>query len=407
MGKLLHIVRLTAIVLFVSAGLVLVACSLPFTGWKALSVQTGSMKPALNPGALVFVHSVPPSTLKQGDVITYTSKKQPGITITHRVQETAVLPNSLRETIVKGDANKLADAPIYDTQIVGKVMASVPLLGKALDFIKQPVGLALFVYTPILLLFISEIRLLVRRLTQLELDKRMAIALPKPVAVSPGMVLVPHISSEISAAPEPPKPQPVAPRKVHHKRRIVGRMGIVLLLPMVGFALAAPTFAQMHAEADITGNTIATKAAPITPPTPAPKVLLQQVDFPWDTETRHRTVDPVAITLYSTTRWKKMDISGWTIANSSGVLYTFDGTKATCHEKGRQLEVQLQRSQTLSVTGDFLVLKDTSGQTIDAISWGANTSYLNPSIQGIQAGDDIRRIHHHDTDSATDWRELP
>ena len=41
------------------------------TGWKALSVPTGSMRPAIPPGSLVLVHRVSISSLKVGDVITY------------------------------------------------------------------------------------------------------------------------------------------------------------------------------------------------------------------------------------------------------------------------------------------------------------------------------------------------
>lgn len=54
--------------------------------------------------------------------------------------------------------------------------------------------------------------------------------------------------------------------------------------------------------------------------------------------------------------------------------------------------------------GDSLYLMNTASTTIDAISWDANTTVMNPSIVGVAAGHSIARSSFTvDTNTATDW----
>lgn len=405
MGKLLGVTRWTAIIIFVVAGLALLAFSLPHTGWRALSVQTGSMKPAIPPGSLVLVHSVPQNTIKKGDVITYKGKTASEMTITHRVQERKKQHNGLYRTIVKGDANRSADAPIYDSQIIGRVETSVPYLGKALGFVKTPLGLALLVYLPALIICIAEIRLLVRRLTKLEIEKQ------KPKAAQQQLAAAAADTGTAPIAEETPV------KNTSHtagKKRLIGRMGMILVPLVLGATLTMPTLSELTTDADLAGNTIST--LPIAPPSPPPNtephVIFQQIDFPRN-KTKHKHwwkhgnhTNPVSLSLYSPKRWKRVDVSGWTISSSSGQLYRFKGNKITRHQHGRELDIELKKYPKLNLAGDFLVLKNATGTIIDAISWGTDTTYLNPSIQNIRPGDDIRRKRHKDTDRASDWRIL-
>jgi len=152
--------------------LILIIFGLPITGWKALSVQTGSMRPAINPGALVLVHRVPDSQeLHIGDVITYNSMVAKGERITHRIVGFKQV-GTVRDIVVKGDANKTADPPLMPSQVVGKVTAHIPYAGRVVDFVHSIPGLIVLVYLPALLLIIFEIAALIRRLTEIELEER-------------------------------------------------------------------------------------------------------------------------------------------------------------------------------------------------------------------------------------------
>ncbi len=159
--------RIRKVLISVSAALAvagfgaLLLFGLPVTGWKALSVQTGSMRPNIEPGSLVLVHRVPASSLKIGDVITYADPKRPAETITHRITETFKVGETIPAFVTQGDANPSPDQPIVGGQVKGKVYAVVPYLGHAVDWIKTWPGIILLVYLPALLVIIEELKRLV------------------------------------------------------------------------------------------------------------------------------------------------------------------------------------------------------------------------------------------------------
>ncbi len=133
MGKLKSILWSLAVLVFAVPVCALAFFSLPFTGWKALTVQTGSMVPKIPVGTIVLVHKVPAQSLKVGDVITYQSLTKP-ISITHRIAHIKTSPLGRRQYITKGDANLAPDTlPVAERQIIGAVHYAIPGLGKAVD----------------------------------------------------------------------------------------------------------------------------------------------------------------------------------------------------------------------------------------------------------------------------------
>jgi signal peptidase I len=120
-----------------------------------LSIQSPSMVPVLPKGALVIVDPVPVSSVHTGDIVTFINPKNQQQTITHRV----VAIDSKRTIIqTKGDANPVADTPVSGHQLIGRVTHAIPYAGTAVDVIRQPIGLAIIVYLPALLIIISEMR---------------------------------------------------------------------------------------------------------------------------------------------------------------------------------------------------------------------------------------------------------
>lgn len=123
-------------------------------GMDVFVVQSGSMEPAYPVGALVYVKETEPARLEVGDVITYNLT---GSTrATHRIVELH------REDGVlcfktKGDANEQADSGyVAASDIVGKVLFSIPSLGYLVAYIQSPPGLyvAFSVVAVILILII-------------------------------------------------------------------------------------------------------------------------------------------------------------------------------------------------------------------------------------------------------------
>lgn len=169
MGRLGQILGKAVLAIYAVLVLIILFFSLPFTGWRALSVQTGSMAPVIRPGALVIDHSVDVNDLSVGDVITYRTLKDPNTTITHRIIDFQYR-GVLRDPIVQGDANPQPDPPVTASQIVGRVVVSVPFAGRAIDLLHTLPGLLLLVYVPAAGIVIYELQLLVRRMTDLQVQ---------------------------------------------------------------------------------------------------------------------------------------------------------------------------------------------------------------------------------------------
>jgi hypothetical protein len=57
-----------------------------------------------------------------------------------------------------------------------------------------------------------------------------------------------------------------------------------------------------------------------------------------------------------------------------------------------------------SATGDAVILQNSSGSNVDAVSWGTNVSAFSPSVPTVALGHSIvRKTLSVDTDSASDW----
>lgn len=127
-------------------------------GLMLLSVQTGSMQPAIRPSDAVLLR-LGAGRLAPGDVVSYRSLDNPKLVITHRV---IAYDNNTGRVTTKGDALKQADRVFGADRVIGRVEYVVPMAGYAFDFLRHPAGLAVAVYVPALTLAYGEIRRLVR-----------------------------------------------------------------------------------------------------------------------------------------------------------------------------------------------------------------------------------------------------
>jgi signal peptidase len=61
--------------------------------------------------------------------------------------------------ITKGDANEDPDPrEVQESDIVGKVLLSIPLAGYAVNFAQKPIGFALIIIVPASVIIIDEIK---------------------------------------------------------------------------------------------------------------------------------------------------------------------------------------------------------------------------------------------------------
>jgi len=114
--------------------LVAAYAALLVVGYKPVAVYSGSMKPTLGVGSLVFDRVVNARQVRVGDVITFNDPYVKGRLVTHRVAQILYMRHGLAYR-TKGDANPDRDPwTIRLTGQVGRVSFHVPLAGYALFY---------------------------------------------------------------------------------------------------------------------------------------------------------------------------------------------------------------------------------------------------------------------------------
>src|SRR4030042_1107194 len=161
--KSLKIIYYIVIAFIVVIAILLIVSAFPIPGnYKVLVVQSGSMEPAIHTGSIVVVQ--PDNDLKIGDVITFGPYSKTKSPTTHRIYEMKV-EGGEPVYITKGDANNAPDTrEIKKTDIIGKVLLSVPFIGYAVDFAKKPLGFALIIIVPAALIIVDEVKKIFREM---------------------------------------------------------------------------------------------------------------------------------------------------------------------------------------------------------------------------------------------------
>lgn len=362
MGKFSTTLKVGSFIAAVMISGALLAMSLPFSGRKTFSVQTGSMKPGINPGDLVVVNRVPASEVKIGDVITYANPNNPKQTITHRMVQRLSGKNSAGSLVTKGDANFTTDAPVPEKYVIGKVERHIPYLGYFVDFIRKPLGLLLIIYTPALFVVIGELRRLSRyyksqqpyRLTNARLRKR-------------GM---------------------------SGKQKAGLLVKTLVLCLTIGVAVTVTARAALFSTATLADNSIIAGENIEHP-------LLRRVVFNCSLDNTEIVNKLPEIFIFNPSS-SDIPTGGWYIESSRGRLVTFPAQ--TVFDSNADFDIEPDLQDGVSYTGDFMALFNSQGELVDAISWGDDTTYLNPSLPGISDGTEFRRLSTvFDTNTAADW----
>lgn len=151
--KIIYYVFLAGIAVI---ALLLIFSIFPITGnFKVLVVQSGSMEPAIHMGAVVMVK--PMAEYRIGDIITFGQITKTKAPTTHRINDIKVV-DSQPIYITKGDANNAPDVKeIKKSEIIGKVLFSVPYAGYAVAAAKKPFGFMLIIVVPAIIVIYDEI----------------------------------------------------------------------------------------------------------------------------------------------------------------------------------------------------------------------------------------------------------
>jgi signal peptidase I len=126
-------------------------------GARPYTVLSGSMQPVIAAGDLVVAQRVSPSDVRLGDVVTFEDPARGNRLTTHRVggirREGAKF-----EFVTKGDANNATERwRVASGGDLGRVSYRIPWIGNVTVLARRPLGFALMVALPLLLLAINEL----------------------------------------------------------------------------------------------------------------------------------------------------------------------------------------------------------------------------------------------------------
>jgi signal peptidase len=124
---------------------------------RDLTVLSGSMEPTIHTGDVVVEHQISPLDAQIGDVVSFKDPDDPGVLITHRIQDMQVHDGTV-EFVTKGDANTGVERwKISAGGQIGRVEYHVWRLGYLLYWIRGRLGRLLLVVLPALLLGAYEL----------------------------------------------------------------------------------------------------------------------------------------------------------------------------------------------------------------------------------------------------------
>jgi signal peptidase len=131
-----------------------------FVGGFFSVIMSGSMEPAIPVGSIVVVKRVNPEDVKVGDVIAFETGESRTM---HRVVE-KVVENGSFHFRTKGDANEDPDPWIVKPEDVsGALLLTIPYYGYLLHFAGTPIGFALFILVPAIILIANEVGNILKR----------------------------------------------------------------------------------------------------------------------------------------------------------------------------------------------------------------------------------------------------
>ena len=129
-------------------------------GFKAFIVLSDSMsKTDFDAGDLVLVKEVDPSTLKEGDIIAYTSQNTSnyGETVTHKIRKLTTDANGEPGFITYGTTTDTDDETVVTyPYVLGKYKTNIPKVGTFFQFLKSTPGYIVCILIPFLLLILLE-----------------------------------------------------------------------------------------------------------------------------------------------------------------------------------------------------------------------------------------------------------
>lgn len=139
--------------IFDTAPLIVVSDSMTIQKDESGNIISG----AFNKNDLIFIKKVDPTTLKEGDIITYVTKD--GSIVTHRIfLKGTTEDKNASAFVMKGDYNTSIDQnPISYNQVVGIYRGRIVGLGGVASFLQSPIGIIVVLGLPLALILVIDL----------------------------------------------------------------------------------------------------------------------------------------------------------------------------------------------------------------------------------------------------------
>ena len=171
MKKALHIIKNIAVVLLavLAAGMTVFTVFSVTTlgrndrslfGYKMYIVNSNSMAATdFDAGDLILVKNVDPSTLQEGDIISFMSQNVEsfGQTVTHKIRALTTDAAGKPGFITYGTTTDTNDETVVTYPFVlGKYESRIPGVGTFFNFLKSPLGYFLCIFLPFMVIIVHE-----------------------------------------------------------------------------------------------------------------------------------------------------------------------------------------------------------------------------------------------------------
>lgn len=129
-------------------------------GFRMFSVATGSMIPVYEVGDILVSKEIDAEDIKVGDDLIYQGKKGSfaGKIVTHRVISVEKQEDGNYKIITQGVANNTADPEIDQTQVYGKVICNVKILGLIGKLVRNVYTFYFILLIPVAVLIVKNVR---------------------------------------------------------------------------------------------------------------------------------------------------------------------------------------------------------------------------------------------------------
>jgi signal peptidase len=420
MKRLIDTIKVIISVILIVIGIGVAFIALPIFGNQALIVRSGSMLPTIDVGTIIVIRPLeslisPISATpkyEKGDIIAFRSEKNSNTIITHRVTSYEIFNGTVFYK-TKGDANEEIDNwQVDEKNIIGKSFITIPQAGKVLAFAKSKYGFPILIILPSLIVILME---------SLNIFKEIKKNRPEKDAV------IGNTQSSYFFT--------------------FGSRALKVLIPVIALGLIIPTTLAFLKDTETSSGNVLQAAAvfptstqsvtptltgSITPsPTSTPTIASNLVinEILYDTSTNQNISGQGGsnrgefLEIYNPT-FSSVNVNNWIIEDNTssetlsnftipagGYLIVTGATEAE-FEAVWTVPISTQYFQSTGGTigngfandGDSVILKDSSNTIIDQISWGNDTTILNPAPIDLSSGHSLERNPDGlDTNTAADF----